>query len=95
MSWMAALVLFSKTPHNQKSQGYMFEEQESQMSFSVRTLAFSHARSLALSWIPEDMDEHHMVCIVIQTEAGSRSPTGDGNRLRSCLSVSMYVFQGS
>ena len=72
MPWMAALVFSLKTPHSQKSQGYMFEEQEGQMFFSTNIGIFSckflnlnSTRLLALFWTREDLDEHHLVCIVI------------------------------
>ena len=62
MPWMAALVFSLKTPHSQKSQGYMFEEKEGQMFFSTNIGIFS---CLALLWTRENLDEHHLVCIVI------------------------------
>ena len=45
MPWMAALVFSLKTPHSQKSQGYMFEEQEGQMFFSANIGIFSCKKS--------------------------------------------------
>ena len=64
MPWIAALVFSLKTPNSQKSQGYVFEEQEGQMFFSTN-IASSRARSLALFWTREDLGEHHFICIVI------------------------------
>ena len=63
MPWMTALVSSLKTPHSQKSQGCMFEEQEGQMFFSTNIGTFSCG--LALFWTREDLDELHLVCIVI------------------------------
>ena len=64
MPWMAALAFSLKTP-TVKSQGDTGSKSRRVRCSSARTSASSRARSLALFWTRDDLDEHHLVCIVI------------------------------